>query len=91
VFNSCSSSAQAELAVDAVDLTIGMGRTIGDESAKVFAAQFYSAIGFGRSVKSAFDQAKVAIELAGLAEAAVPRLFTAADIDPDEVVLIRAA
>jgi hypothetical protein len=90
LFNSCSSSGQAELAVDAVDLAIGMGLSIGDESAKVFAANLYSAIGFGRSVRSAFEQALVAIALADLDETSAPQLFAAEGVDPDDVVFIRA-
>jgi hypothetical protein len=35
--------------------------SIGDNAAMIFAAQFYSAIGFGLSVKRAFQQAKVAL------------------------------
>lgn len=59
--NSCFSRVQAESAVSFIEGAIGMAETIGDEAARVFAAQFYSAIGFGKSVEVAFDQAKAAL------------------------------
>lgn len=44
-------------------LSIGMNTSIGDDAARVFAAQFYSSIGFGLSIQKAFDQAKAALML----------------------------
>jgi CHAT domain len=87
VFNSCDSSAQAELAVAHVDLAIGMDTAINDEDAKVFAGQLYSSIGYGRSVGEAFRQAKVQIELAG-GDGDAPTLHRAEGIDPELVVLV---
>src|ERR1700754_2535394 len=46
VFNACFSEAQAEAVTRHVDVAIGMSDEIGDEAARVFAAQFYSAVGF---------------------------------------------
>jgi hypothetical protein len=37
-----------------------------------FAASFYRALGFGRSVKNAFDQGVAAIMMEGLGDQAVP-------------------
>lgn len=88
IFNSCSSANQAELATEYVELAIGMDLPILDEAAKVFAAQFYSAIGFGLSVATAFDQAKVALELTDASQVATPALHAAEDVEPDEVVLV---
>lgn len=65
LFNSCDSASQAEVAVQHVDLAIGMDTAIDDEDAKVFAGQFYNSLGFGRSVAEAFRQAKVQVELVG--------------------------
>lgn len=91
IFNSCSSAAQAELATDSVDFAIGMNVSIGDEAAKVFAAQLYSSLGFGLCVTAAFEQARLAITLAGLDEANSPALYSAEGADPDEIVLVQAA
>ncbi len=89
VFNTCFSREQAEAVTQHVDIAVGMNISIGDEAARVFAAQFYSAIGFGRSVKGAFDQAIAALMLEGIPEESTPELFSAEGVDPDEVILVR--
>jgi hypothetical protein len=89
VFNSCFSSGQAEAVTQYVDIAIGMNTDIGDEAARVFAAQFYSAIGFGRSVQQAFDQARAALMLEGIPEDKTPALFTRGGVDAREVILVR--
>lgn len=55
----------------------------------MFAAQFYSAIGFGLSVKRAFEQARAALMLEGIAEEDTPELFTADGIDSDQLILVK--
>jgi CHAT domain len=87
LFNSCDSASQAEVAIQHVDLAIGMDTAIDDEDAKVFAGQFYNSLGFGCSVAEAFRQAKVQVELAG-GDGGVPQLFCADGIDPEVVVLV---
>lgn len=87
--NACFSGAAAEAAVEYVEAAIGMNESIGDDAARVFAAQFYSAIGFGRSVRQAFDQAKAALMLEGIPEDLIPELFVASGLDPDQVILVR--
>ncbi len=87
-FNTCYSRAQAQAAVRHVDVAIGMVDSIGDDAARVFAAQFYSAIGFGYSVKRAFDQAKARMMLEGSPEENTPELFVREGLSADEVVLV---
>lgn len=89
VFNTCYSSEQAEAVTQYVDIAIGMSTEIDDEAARTFSAQFYSAIGFGRSVRQAFDQAKLALHLDGVADADAPELFVRDGVDPEQVVLVR--
>lgn len=55
-FNTCYSGNQAEAVVQHVEAAIGMKTSIGDDAARVFASQFYSAIGFGLSVEAALSQ-----------------------------------
>lgn len=57
VFNSCDSSTQAELACLELEAAIGNHEPISDQAAQVFAGQLYNAIGFGKSLKQAFEQA----------------------------------
>lgn len=88
--NACYSAAQAEAVVQHVPAAIGMTTAIGDEAARVFAAQFYSAIGFGKSVAQAFAQGKAALMLENIPEELTPRLFVAPGRDPTEMVLVAA-
>lgn len=74
-FNACFSQKEAQAVVDKVEAAIGMNTEIGDEAAIVFAAQFYSSIGFGKNLQQAFDQAKAALLLKGIAEEHTPVLY----------------
>jgi hypothetical protein len=89
VFNSCFSEGQAEAVTRHVDVAIGLKETVGDEAARVFAGQFYSAIGYGLSVRKAFDQALVQLRLEGVGEDRKFELHTRTGIDPDAIVLVR--
>ncbi|WP_299259615.1 CHAT domain-containing protein [uncultured Kushneria sp.] len=89
VFNACFSYAQAERVTSHVKAAIGTNDSVGDEAARVFAAQLYSAIGFGKSVREAFAQAKVALQLEGIKEEDIPELYVAEDIDDESLVLVR--
>jgi predicted nucleic acid-binding Zn-ribbon protein len=88
-FNTCFSHLQAEAVTAHVKAAVGMKVDIGDEAARVFAAQFYSAIGFGHSVKRAFEQAKAALMLEGIPEENTPVLKAADEIDVGDLILVR--
>lgn len=88
VLNTCHSAVQAGKLVEHVDVAIGMGGAIGDEAARVFSSHLYSAIGFGKSVRTAFDQAVTALKLEGIPEDSRPRLFAREGLDPRAVVLV---
>jgi hypothetical protein len=85
VLNACFSRPQAEAITQEIDCVIGMSRAIGDEAAITFAASFYRAIGFGRSVKQAFDQGKTALLLDGIREQNTPALLTREHVDPNNI------
>ena len=87
----CFSNEQAKAIVEYVDTAIGMNDSIGDRAAQVFAAQFYSAIGFGLSVSAAFNQAKAALMLEGIPEENTPELFVKDGLEAKEVVIVRPA
>jgi len=91
IFNACFSYAQAEAVTQYVDVAIGMRDSIRDDAARVFAAQFYAAIGFGRSIKQAFDQGVAALLLEGIPENDIPVLFTHEGVDPEDIILVRPA
>ncbi len=75
VLNSCLSAAQAEELSQVVDCVVGMSDDFSDEAARIFSSAFYSGIGFGRSVKDAFDKGVVALLIADSAEAETPQIF----------------
>lgn len=91
VFNACYSRGQAEAVTQHIDAAIGMTAAIGDEGARVFSAQLYSALSFGKSVRRAFEQARAQLLLEGIHEEDTPELFTREGLDPDEIVLVRPA
>jgi hypothetical protein len=88
VLNACYSRPQAEAITGVIDCAIGMSRAIGDGAAITFAASFYRAIGFGRSVREAFEQGKTALLLEGIPEERTPSLLTRATIAPEAIILI---
>jgi hypothetical protein len=73
-FNSCFSYNQAEACAGDISAAVGMNREIGDLAARVFAAQFYSGIGFGLSVPKAFAQAQAALMMEDMDQADIPEL-----------------
>lgn len=88
-FNTCFSFGQAQAVVEHVDAAIGMNTSIGDEAARVFAARFYSSLGFGLSLKKSFEQAKAALMLEGIDEEDTPELYVKEGLDPREIIIVR--
>lgn len=76
VLNACYAKDQAEALREIIDFTIGMNKTIGDQAAIVFAAHFYQALAFGRSVKIAYDLAKNQLDLIKIPGSDTPELLT---------------
>jgi hypothetical protein len=74
VLNACYSAAAVLALSQHVDYVVGMNAPITDEAATIFAGAFYSALGFGRPVPAAFDQAVVALALHGFADQHVSEL-----------------
>lgn len=67
-----------------------MNTEIGDEAAIVFAAQFYSSIGFGKNLQQAFDQAKAALLLKGIAEEHTPVLYVRKGLLAQDIVMVES-
>lgn len=88
VLNACFSRPQAKAITEHIDCAIGMQRAIGDAAAITFAASFYRAIGFGRSVKEAFDQGVLSLMLEGIPEERTPKLLTRDGVDPATIYLV---
>lgn len=88
VLNACYTEDAATAITDSIDCAIGMNTTVMDASAIAFAAQFYSAIGFGRSIKQAFDQAVLLLELDNLPGEKTPQLKVRPGVDADQIILV---
>jgi hypothetical protein len=82
VLNACYSTIQAQAISQHIDYIVGMRAPIGDQAAAVFAAAFYSALGFQRTVAEAFDQAKTALMMYGMPDQALPELITRPEAAP---------
>ncbi len=89
VLNACYSERQAEAIAEHVDCVIGTSTAIGDEAAIGFAAGFYRALGYGRTVQNAFDLGRNEIDLAALGEENTPRLHTREGVTASDVSLVQ--
>jgi hypothetical protein len=63
LLNACFTKDQARSISEVVNYSIGTGRGIGDKVGVAFAGAFYRALGFGKSVKVAFESAKAELSL----------------------------
>jgi hypothetical protein len=88
LLNACYSRPQAEAITQVIDCAVGMGKAVGDRAAITFAASFYRALGFGRSVSEAFELGKVSLQLEGIPEEKTPQLLARQGVDPSRLVLI---
>lgn len=89
VFNNCFSYLFAENVSEIVEASIGMNNSISDEAAIVFASQLYSAIGFGKSLKKAFDQAKARLLLEGINEEMTPELYVNENFESSDLFIVK--
>lgn len=85
LLNACFSELQAKTIVESIDCAIGMNNAIGDKSAILFAASFYRALAFGRTIQESFDQGITAILLEGLEENNTPVLMVRDGVNPKEI------
>lgn len=88
VLNACYSEIQARAITKVIDCAIGMNAPVGDNAAIVFAAALYRAIGFGRSIKEAFEQGELAIPLDEMEGEKTPQLRHRRGVDPARIILV---
>ncbi|HEX2687932.1 MAG TPA: CHAT domain-containing protein [Kofleriaceae bacterium] len=104
VLNACYSEVQAQALVAHVPCVVGMPHAIGDEAAITYAASFYGALAFGRSVANAHQQGLAALalnpssgvtrdveNLTATPRAPAPTLLTRPDIDPDHIFIVQGS
>lgn len=93
LLNSCHSHLQAEAICQHIPYVIGMKKEVNDDAAVEFAANFYNALGFGKSIEKAFEFGKTAIHLYDLPDYQTPILLQrrAAAKKPDKIALLSAS
>jgi hypothetical protein len=89
VLNACYSETQAKSIVKEIDCAVGMSDPIDDDHAIAFAAEFYQALAFGRTVQEAFDLGVVRLLGEGVADAGqLVKLHKRRGVKPAEIVLV---
>jgi len=63
VLNACFTRQQAAALTNVIDYSVGISWAIGDRAGVIFAGAFYRALGFGKSVPTAFASAKAELKL----------------------------
>ncbi|WP_437758314.1 CHAT domain-containing protein [Sorangium sp. So ce1389] len=91
VLNACYSEPLAEALTQHVACAVGMHQPIGDLAATEFAASFYRALGFGRTVDEAFRLGCSALRLHQIPEHEIPRLKVKAGVDAAALRLVEQA
>jgi hypothetical protein len=90
ILNACYTETQARAIATHIDVVIGMSSAITDVAARHFATAFYQALGYGRSVQSAFELGCAQIALTNLPEEDIPRLL-ATRHEPSRIFFVEAA
>ena len=88
VFNACYSADQAGAVTEYIDFAIGMHEAIGSDTASTFAANFYMGLGYGRSLRDAFEIGKNDLALHELPEADQPVLLQRKGADAASAFLV---
>jgi hypothetical protein len=87
VLNACYTKLQAEALRDIIDYTVGTNNAVGDQAAIRFAAAFYGALAFRRSVQDAFELGKSELNLLGIGGAEKPELLIREGVNASEPFL----
>lgn len=90
VLNACYSYSQARVIAQYIDTVIGVPDAIGDQAARHFSTAFYQALGYGRSVRSAYELGCAQIALVNLAADTTPQLL-ALRSDPATLSFVKPA
>ena len=84
LLNACFTKTQARSISQVIDYSVGTGKGIGDKAGVAFAGAFYRALGFGKSIKEAFDSAKAELGLTRMPRTQGFELFVREGIDEDD-------
>jgi WD40 repeat protein len=88
VLNACHTRPLAAAIRETIDCVVSMDKEISDRAAIRFAASFYGALAFGRSVQCAFDQAVARLKLERTFEELTPTLLVREGVDAENLVFL---
>ncbi len=83
LLNACFTKAQAEAISSVIDYTIGINDVISDNATIAFGAAFYRALAHKTSVNTAFESAKLELDLLSIPGSKRPELFVRPGADGD--------
>lgn len=83
LLNACFTKSQAEEISSVIDYTIGIDNEISDAATIAFGAAFYRALAHKTSVSTAFESAKVELEILDIPGSKRPELFVRPGADRD--------
>jgi hypothetical protein len=84
LLNACFTNVQARAISQVIDYSVGTGKGIGDKAGVAFAGAFYRALGFGKSIRQAFDSAKAELALTRMPRTQGIELFVREGIRQDD-------
>lgn len=84
LLNACFTKAQARFISEVVNYSIGTSKAIGDKVAVAFAGAFYRALGYGKSVKEAFESARAELALTKMPRSRGIELFIRNGVGEDD-------
>jgi hypothetical protein len=84
VLNACLTAPQARSLSEVIDYSVGAELVINDKEAVAFAGAFYRGLGYGESVKTAFESAKAEVALINKSRAKGLGLFIRKGVDEDD-------
>ncbi|MGC1931401.1 MAG: hypothetical protein WA667_20710 [Candidatus Nitrosopolaris sp.] len=88
ILDACYSEPQAKAISNYVDCVIGMSQAVTDSGAREFAAHFYQALGFGKSIQDAFDLGIVELKLFNISDENIPKLTCRVGVDPSNIFIL---
>jgi hypothetical protein len=90
VLSACYSDKQAKAIAKSVDVVIGMQNAVREDAATTFASEFYSQLGFGSPVQTAFESGKNQVALLGIPDQDIPRLESRQGVDSSVLIMAGA-
>jgi hypothetical protein len=84
LLNACFTKTHAKSISEVVNYSIGTSQAIGDKVCVAFAGAFYRALGFGRSIRDAFESAKAELALTRIPRARGIELFVRNGVSEDD-------